>query len=59
MTDHCFKKTGSNPPTCGVHNVPLVRKELPVEMMAVGYKGFSFLVCPVSGAVFDDEPSGK
>jgi hypothetical protein len=37
--------------------VQLVRKELPTEMIAAGYKGFTFLVCPVSGAVVDDEPA--
>ena len=55
MPAQCIKKKGSNPPVCGVHNVQLVRTELTVEMIAAGYKGFTFLVCPVSGTVFNDE----
>jgi hypothetical protein len=54
-TKPCFRKKGSNPPVCDVHNVLLERKELSAEMVAAGYKGFTFLVCPVSGTVFDDE----
>jgi hypothetical protein len=55
MAEQCFKKKDSNPPACGVHNVPLVRKHLSNEMVAAGYKGFTFLVCPTSGAVLNDE----
>jgi hypothetical protein len=47
-------KKDSNPPICGVHNVPLVKKQLPNEMVAAGYKGFTYLVCPVTGAVLND-----
>jgi hypothetical protein len=55
MAKPCTRKKGSEPPVCDVHNVLLVRKELPAEMIAEGYKGFTFLVCPVSGTVLDDE----
>jgi len=55
MTKPCFRKKGSEPPVCEVRNVQLVRKELSAEMISSGYKGFTFLVCPVSGTVFDDE----
>lgn len=55
MTRPCFRKKGSDPPICGVHKVQLVRKELPAEMVAAGYKGFTFLVCPVSGTVLNEE----
>ena len=27
----------------------------PAEMIAAGYRGFTFLVCPVSGTVLNDE----
>jgi hypothetical protein len=54
MAEQCFNKKGSNPPTCGVHNVLLVHKPLPDEMIATGLKGFTFLACPVSGAVLPD-----
>jgi hypothetical protein len=54
MAIHCFRKKDSNPPVCGVHNVPLVPKELPDELIAQGYKAFTFLVCPVSGEVLNN-----
>jgi hypothetical protein len=38
-----------------VHNVPLVEKQIPTEMLVVGYKPFSFLVYPVSDEVVDDQ----
>jgi hypothetical protein len=55
MAQQCFKKKGSNPPLCGVHNVPLVPKQLPVELVASGLKAFTFLVCPVSGEVLNGD----
>ena len=55
MTKPCFRKAGSNPPVCGVHNVRLLRKELSAEMIAAGYKGFTFLVCPLSDTVLNEE----
>jgi hypothetical protein len=53
MTKPCIRKDDSDPPVCDLHNVPLVRKELSAEMVAAGYKDFTFLVCPVRGAVVD------
>jgi hypothetical protein len=55
MAERCFIKKESNPPTCGVHDVPLARKELPDEMVATGYKPVTFFVCKVTGAVLNDE----
>jgi len=55
MAEQCFKKKDSNPPVCGVHNVPLVRKQLSNKMIAAGYKGFTILVCPISGAVLNED----
>jgi hypothetical protein len=55
MSEPCFKKKDSNPPVCGVHNVRLVQKQLSAEMAATGYKAFTYLACPVSGQVLDDE----
>jgi hypothetical protein len=55
MPKECFRTKESNPPVCGVHNVPLEKRQLPNDFIAVGYKGFSFLVCPVSGVVLNDE----
>jgi hypothetical protein len=59
MAEECFKKKGSSPPVCGVHNVPLVRKQLPDELIASGYKAFTFLACPVSGAVLNEDATGS
>jgi hypothetical protein len=57
MTEQCYVKKDSHPPVCGVHEIALIRKRLSNEMIAAGYKGFSFLVCPVSGVVLNDEAS--
>ena len=57
MTEPCFRKRGSNPPVCGVHDVPLVPGELPEEFLAAGYKGFTFYECPVSRTVVKDDDS--
>jgi hypothetical protein len=59
MAEQCFKKKGTNPPVCGVHNVRLVTKQLPNGLIAPGYKGFTFLFCPVSGVVLSDEPPSE
>ena len=52
---HCFRKKDSDPPACGIHNVPLVRKQLPDELIATGFKAFLILVCPVTGMVLDED----
>jgi hypothetical protein len=59
MAEQCFKKKGSNPPVCGLHNVRLVTKHLPDALIASGYKGFTFMVCPLSGTVLSDEPPSR
>ena len=55
MEKQCFWKKGSDPPVCGVHNTRLVQEQLPDELIAEGLKGFTFFVCPLSGAVVNDE----
>jgi hypothetical protein len=55
MANQCFRKKDSNPPVCGVHDVPLKQKQLPNDMIAAGFKPFTFLVCPVSRAVLNEE----
>jgi hypothetical protein len=55
MAEQCFKKEDSNPPVCGTHDVQLTTKHLPDEMIAAWYKPLTFLACPVSGAVLNDE----
>jgi hypothetical protein len=52
----CFRKKDSDPPACGQHNAPLERKQLLSDkLIAAGYRGFSFFVCPVSGAILNEE----
>jgi hypothetical protein len=55
----CFTKKDSNPPVCGIHNVPLVQRQLPNELIALGYRALAFLVCSVSGAVLNDPATHK
>jgi hypothetical protein len=55
MAEQCFRKNDSSPPSCAVHNVPLIRKQLPDQLIASGYKDFTILVCPVSGTVLNEE----
>jgi hypothetical protein len=59
MAEQCFIKKDSNPPVCGVHNVRLKLKQLSDGLIASGYKGFTFLVCPISGTVLNDEVERK
>jgi len=49
----------SSPPVCSIHNVRVTLMQLPAELIASGYKGFAFLVRPVSGAVLNDEATHK
>jgi hypothetical protein len=57
MPKPCFKKKDSNPSLCSIHNVPLLSKQLPDELIGGGYKSFTYLVCPVSGSVLNDGES--
>ena len=59
MVEPCFKKKDSEPPVCGVHNVPLVQHQSSKysELSMLG--DFAFLVCPVSGLVVRDSASQK
>jgi hypothetical protein len=60
MAEHCFIKNGSDPPVCGVHNVALVRDEVPIDKHAPYLGRVACLICPVSGLVPKDEaPKGS
>jgi len=54
MAEPCFKKKDSNPPVCGVHNVPLEEHQSSEALITSKLGDFTFLVCPVSGAVVND-----
>jgi len=51
----CFRKEKSNPPTCGIHNVALVHRELPVDPYAPHLGHINGFVSPVSGQLVTDE----
>lgn len=59
MAEQCFVKKESAPPVCGVHNVPLVHKLLPQELIASGHKVVTFLASPESGVALDEEEKQK
>lgn len=44
MPEECFVRPGSNPPVCGVHNVPLL-----LTKTSDPDPEFRHYVCPVSG----------
>jgi hypothetical protein len=54
MPIQCFTKKGSNPPVCGVHNVPLVEHLSTDDSITSGLGDFVFFVCPISGQVVGD-----
>ena len=54
MPDPCFIKRDSAPPICGIHDVPLINKLLPDELIASLQKEITYLVCPVSRSVIND-----
>jgi hypothetical protein len=51
MAEQCFKKKGTDPPVCGVHNVPLVQSQVPIDRDSPGPMQITCLRCPVSRAV--------
>lgn len=55
MMAPCFWKLNSNPPVCGVHNVALVQRDLPIDWNAPRLGELTAYVCPVSGQVVADE----
>jgi hypothetical protein len=52
----CFVKENSNPPRCGVHNLPLVQHHSSEDSRIVFFGDFTFYVCPVSNEVVSDPP---
>lgn len=54
MAEQCFKKKGSIPPVCGVHNVPLVQIQVPIDRDSPGFRQITCLKCPVSRTVVLD-----
>jgi hypothetical protein len=59
MAKQCFIKKKSNPPMCGVHNVALIERESSDDSAVSRFGDFTFLVCPVSGQILDDDETRK
>jgi hypothetical protein len=55
MPEPCFLKKDSRAPVCGVHGVRPIRKLIPDELNASPHKEITYLVCPVSRSVINDE----
>ena len=51
MAEQCFKKKVTNPPVCGVHNVPLKQIQVIIDSNAPGLGQINCLKCPVSQVV--------
>jgi hypothetical protein len=58
MATRCFVEKDSDPPVCGVHHVRLEKKQSPDDLSVLGYKAFTFFVCPVTGKVLNDAFKG-
>jgi len=54
MEEPCFKKKDSDPPVCGIHNVPLIEHQTSEDSVLSRFGDFAFFVCPVSGYVVPD-----
>jgi hypothetical protein len=55
MPEPCFIKKDSAPPVCGIHDVRLIKKLIPDELIASLHKEITYLVCPVSRSAINDE----
>jgi hypothetical protein len=53
MAEQCFKRQGSEPPACGVHNVMLMETQNSEKLTTLGL-AVTFYVCPASGQTIRD-----
>ena len=51
MREQCFSKKDSNPPVCGVHQVAVVQRQIPIDAFAPGLGRVTCSICPVSRSV--------
>jgi hypothetical protein len=58
MAELCFTMKDSNPPVCGVHNVPLIQRQSLEGYVLSELGDFAFLACPVSRNV-DSAPQRR
>jgi hypothetical protein len=54
MGPQCFRRKDSEPPACGVHDLPLMKRQSSDDPEASFFGEFEYLVCPVSGYVVSD-----
>jgi hypothetical protein len=54
MGFQCFRKKESDPPVCGLHNVPLVEIVVSIDQNAPNLGTVDCYVCPVSNTVIRD-----
>ena len=55
----CFQKRDENPPTCGVHNVVLEERRIPIDEIAPDLGWVVCYVCPASEEVLRDPAPQK
>jgi len=51
MAQECFKKKGSDPPVCGVHNVRLIETRVPIDANAPHLGEITCLRCPAGNFI--------
>jgi hypothetical protein len=59
MGPRCFIKNETNPPVCGIHNVPLVKGNIPIDENAPHLGRIPCYQCPVTEEVLPDPESSK
>ena len=59
MTERCFKKKDSSPPSCGVHNVLLVFGETAIDPLAPYLGRVNCFICPISELVVHDSDGNQ
>ena len=51
MTVVCFQKVNTTPPLCGIHYMPLMREQVPVDPHMPQLAKVDCFRCPVSGMI--------
>jgi hypothetical protein len=55
MRQQCFSRNDANPPVCGVHQVPVVQRQISIDPHAPELGRITCSMCPVSRAVIQEE----
>jgi len=51
MPQQCFSTMDSTPPICAVHQVSVVKKEIPIDSNAPGLGSVTCIFCPIGRTV--------